>query len=422
MAILLAMAAPTVVRAAEFQSGDSYVLPAGKVISEDLFVAASSVEILGEVEGDLFVSANIVEIKGNVTGNTFIMANYSAVHGHVGGDVMALVNQLWIDGTVGQDVRALAGGQSAAMGPAAEFASNFGSAPTVFSEGLAVSAEAQIGGDVHAFVGGPALIAGTVGRDLSLHGGEAVTFTGSVARDANVGSAATVILSPAPKVGGEFTYSSPEPVAGAPGNAQYVASEAQEATPRWGLWIWRTVLALGGFALILALSRKAGRDRWEMIANTGRTRLGGSILWGIVSLLALPLLLVLLPGLTWALFGTPLALAVFGFLAVSWFLCWFLSPIVSGRNLASYLQPTLPGEQSTYVGELLGVLLIVLVLRLGNMPETDIPGFGAVLSLLAGLVVTVSYVLAVGGWIQSKMQPQAGPGDSEAMPLATNPS
>lgn len=419
VAIFLAVAAPSFVKAAEFQTGESYVLPAGAVIPEDLFVAANSVEILGVVEGDLFVSANIVEIRGTVTGNTFLMSNYSAVHGRVGGDIMAMVNQLWIDGTVEEDVRVMAGG--GAMGPAVGFANAFGSVPKDFNEGLAVAAEAQIGGDVHAFVGGPSLIAGSVGGDLGLQGGGPVTFTGSVAKDVDVGSGATVILEPAPKVGGEFTYRAPEPVSSSPAAAQYMPVDPPEQ-PKWGLWFWRTLLALGGFALVLAISRKAGRAQWEKIAHLGRTRLGGSILWGIVSLLAIPLLLVLLPGIAWVLFGTPLALVVFIFLAVSWALCWFLSPIVSGRNLSAFLQPTLPAEQSTYVGELLGVLLIVLIGRLGNMPPTGVSGVSAILSLLAGVVVTVSYVLAVGGWIQSWVQPQAGTAESEAPALASSPS
>ncbi len=408
--LLLTLTLPAFVRASEFQEGDHYVLPVGTVVSEDLFVAGNHVEILGDVEGDLFVAANIVEIKGTVTETAYLMANYAAVHGTVHGDLMVAANQLLVDGTIGQDVRVGAGGTG---GPQMAFMSGFtydvfGSLPQIFPEGLRIDAEARIGGDIHGGVGGSSLLAGDVGGEVGLLGGDTVTFSGRAAQDVDLESAVAVILDPALQVGGELRYTAPTPAAQAPADAQYQAPGPGHADTGAGLgrWVWRTLLSLGGFALVLALSRKTGRDRWERIALTARTQVGGSILWGIASLLVLPILLLLLPGITWALFGTPLAIAVFAFLFVGWFLCWFLSPIVSGRNLATYLQPNLPGEQTAYVGELVGVLLIVLVGRLGTMPLAGPEGLDILLSVLGGLVVTLSYVLAVGGWIQSRVQPK----------------
>ena len=408
LSLFLTVFAPSIVNAAEFKEGEHYILPAGQVIYEDLFVAGNRVEILGDVDGDLFVAANIIEIKGTIHGTAYLTGNYVALHGRVDRDVLAMVNQLWIDGSVGQDLRVMAGGTSQAVLPMATFGESFGTVPRVFSEGLRIDPNAQVGGDVHAFVGGPTLIAGTVGGDVGLFGGDIVTLSGTVAGDVELRSGVGIFLPPDLHVEGDLLYQAPEPVENPPPKAEYQAPETEPSEEGAGLgrWLWRTLLALGGFALVLAFTRWAGRDRWEHIALTARTQLGGSILWGIVSLLAVPFLLLLLPGITWALFGTPLALGVFVFLGVSWFLCWSFSPVVSGRNLATYLQPTMPGEQSTYVGELFGVLLVVLLVRLGSMPLADLPALPALLRLLAGLVLTVSYVLAVGGWIQSWVQPK----------------
>ena len=389
LSLFLAMFAPSIVSAAEFKERDHYILPAGEVISEDLFVAANRVEILGDVDGDLFVAANIIEIKGTIYGTAYLTGNYVALHGQVDRDVLAAVNQLWINGSVGQDLRVMAGGTSQAVGPMAAFGESFGTVPRVFSEGLLIDANAQIGGDLHAFVGGPTLIAGTVGGDVGLFGGDIVTLSGTVEQDVDLRSGVEIVLPPELHVKGTLLYQAPEPAESAPPNAEYQAPEPEETEEGadLGRWLWRTLLALGGFALILAFTRWAGRDRWEHIALTARTQLGGSILWGIVSLLAVPFLLLLLPGITWALFGTPLALGVFVFLGVGWFLCWSLSPVVSGRNLATYLQPTMPGEQSTYVGELFGVLLVVLLIRLGSMPLADLPALPSLLRFLGGLSI-----------------------------------
>ena len=406
MALVLAMLGPSIVSAAEFKEGDHYILPVGEVVDEDLFVAGNRVEILGDVDGDLFVVANIIEIKGTIHGAAYLTGNYVALHGEVDRDVLAAVNQLWIDGSVGQDLRVMAGGTSQEFGPMAAFGEFFGTVPQIFNEGLLINPNAKIGGDVHAFVGGPTLIAGTVGGDVGLFGGNIVTLSGNVAGNVELKSGVEIVLPPDLSVEGDLLYQAPVPAESAPPNAEYQAPEPETSEGGAGLgrWLWRTLLALGGFALLLALTHWAGRDRWEHIALTARTQLGGSILWGSVSLLAVPFLLLLLPGITWALFGIPLALGVFVFLGVSWFLCWYLSPVVSGRNLATYLQPTIPGEQSTYVGELFGVLLLVLLIRLAFMPLVDLPVLPALLRLLGGLVLTVSYVLAVGGWIQSWVQ------------------
>ncbi len=415
--LLQAVIAPAFVRAAEFQEGDNYVLSTDMTIPDDLFVAGNHVEILGDVEGDLFVAGNVIEIKGVVRGSAHLMGNYIAVHGEVSRDVMALGNQVYVDGTVGQDIRVLAGGANRDFADITTSTMEiFGNMPLDFIEGLRIEPSAQVGGDVHAGIGGTAHLAGEVGGEVGLFAGDTVTFAGEAARDVALHSAVAVILDPASQVGGKLQYTAPEPALNAPAAAQYQEPTNTGADQGDGLgrWAWRTLLTLGGFALALALSRTTGRDQWERIALIARTHLGGSILWGIVSLLAMPFLLLLLPGITWVLFGTPLAIGIFVFLAVGWFLCWSLSPIVSGRNLASYLQPNMPGEQSTYVGELLGVLLIVLIVRLGTMPQ-GLVGLGTLLSILGGLILTVSYILAVGGWIQSWMRPKKGATETEGM-------
>lgn len=395
LALLLMLALPAALTAAEFaESDDHFVLPAGTTITEDFFVVANHIEILGDVEGELFAAGNIIEVRGNVSGTAFLAGNYVAVHGRVEGDAMVGANQLWLDGEIGQDVWAGVGSFQL-EGP--DF---FDSVPSEFPEGLVVAPEARIGGDLHAGVAGAARIEGEIGRDLAIGAGGDVEFTGSAGRDADISAGGIVHMTPTPRVSGKFTYSALEPSAAAPTGSEYQAVETDpDQGGGWGLWIWRTLLALAGFALVLALSRKMGRDRWERFAHTARTEPGGTILWGIVSLLALPFLMVLLPGIAWALFGVPMALAVFALVCVIWFLFWFLSPIVSGRVVASALRQSMPGEQVPYLNELGGVLLLVLIARLGTMPE---PGMGGVgLAVTAGLVLTVSYVLTVGGWIQS---------------------
>jgi len=102
---------------------DTYVLPAGRTIDNDLIVAGEIVRIEGTIAGDLIVAARLVEVSGSVTGDILGLAEEIDVTGTVGGNVRTASRSLDIDGVVERNVTAA--GEILRVGPGAHVRGSF---------------------------------------------------------------------------------------------------------------------------------------------------------------------------------------------------------------------------------------------------------------------------------------------------------
>jgi len=101
--VLFPLALPAL--AAETSGADVGLVPADRVVDDDLYAGAISVVILGTVDGDLIAAAaERVVIEGEVTGSVTALAPEVVVRGRVGGDVRTASGTLAIDGDVGGDI------------------------------------------------------------------------------------------------------------------------------------------------------------------------------------------------------------------------------------------------------------------------------------------------------------------------------
>jgi hypothetical protein len=78
--------------AAEIASGDTYHLPAGQTIDNDLYVTAGEIIIDGVVNGDLVAMGGYIEINGEVTEDLLAAGGGIVINGVVGDDVRAAGN------------------------------------------------------------------------------------------------------------------------------------------------------------------------------------------------------------------------------------------------------------------------------------------------------------------------------------------
>lgn len=412
-------------RAATFETDESYVLPQGATIDDDLYVAANRVVIDGAVNGDLFAVGNLVEINGRVAGSAHMSANFSSLTGAVQGDVMNASNYLYVDGRIGDDLLTATGGPPDAgaaqtyMGWGVEW-------PVEMSDSLVITPNAAIQGDVlglavSAQVAGEAggdlrflsanrfslTETGRVGGDMQVNGGAIINMLGAVARNLDL-RAESVLFGPGHEVGGETVYQADAPDQDPAANTQYLGPmQAEEENPNWHLWFWRTFTTLMGFGLLLFLMRWLGQSRRAGGRLLGRD-LGFAAFWGFLSLLILPLLILLAPATVWFFFGVPAAVAALVLLimivaAAVWIFC----PVVAGRSLAPLFQGMLPSEQSRLWSEMAGVVVLVLILRLSRMPLQSPDALTGVLNGLAGVTLIASYVLVVGGWVQARINREA---------------
>ena len=424
----------TAVQAAQFEAGEQYELPAGQTFSEDLFWGGNALVIGGTVDGDLFAVGQTIHIDGVVTGHVFAAGAFIILTGEVGGDLYAAGETVIVEGTVVKDLRVIAGGGSEIPGNLTDMLQidRFTPDPKIAQrmagsdKGVVVSPGAKIGGDTLA-AGADISLAGQFGSDVhaaganivltdsaslsgDLHGeaGSEFVVRGRIAGNADLKSP-QFEFGDGLSVGGTLAYGAPAPVAQAPATAQFhewdpqAAQLAENSGENWGIWIFRTLSVLVGTALLVFLSNRIGRSFFDGAATQIRTQAGMAVVWGVVSLLAMPFMLGLLPFLGFVFFGVPVAIMIWAFLMLIWFVFWVFSPLITGRMLGSLLEGALPGEQVAWPRILAGVVIVVLAARL-----VFLPGGAGLSDLVRGslgaigtVVIVLSYILAVGGWVQT---------------------
>lgn len=421
------------VHAAQFKGDDLYELPAGQTISEDLFAAGNSLVISGTVDGDLFAAGQTIRIDGVVTGHVFAAGSIILLTGEVQGDLYAAGATVIVEGTVAEDLRVAAGGQDATANMAGMFQNEEFIQDSVLQlrmagpdHGVVVAPDARIGGDTLA-AGMDISLAGHFGSDVHAAGANiTLTDTASVSGDlyGEAGSEFVIrgriagdadLQSPqfefgdGLSVGGTLAYGAPAPVAQAPATAQFhewnpqADQHAESSGGNWRTWIFRTLSVLVGTALLVFLSNRIGRSFFEGAATQIRTQGGMAVVWGVVSLLAMPFMLGLLPFLGFVFFGVPVAIMIWAFLMLIWFVFWVFSPLITGRTLGGLLEGALPGEQVAWPKILAGVVIVVLAARLVFLPSgAGLPDLArGILSAVGAVVIVLSYILAVGGWVQT---------------------
>ena len=423
----------TAIHAAQFKGDNLYELPAGQTISEDLFVAGSSLVISGTVDGDLFATGQTIRIDGVVTGHVFAAGAIVLLTGEVQGDLYAVGETVIVEGTVAEDLRVAGGGNEMSIDMADMFQNEEFTLDQVMKirmtgpdKGVVVSPDARIGGDTLA-AGMDISLAGQFGSDVHAAGanifltdtasvsgnfrGEAgsdLAVGGHIAGDADLKSP-QFEFGDGLSVGGTFAYGAPAPVAQAPATAQFyewdpqAAQNAESSGGNWGTWIFRTLSVLVGTALLVFLSNRIGRSFFEGAASQIRTQAGMAVVWGVVSLLAMPFMLGLLPFLGFVFFGVPVAIMIWAFLMLIWFVFWVFSPLITGRTLGSLLEGALPGEQVAWPKILVGVVIVHQAARLVFLPSgAGLPDLvRGILSAVGAVVIVLSYILAVGGWVQT---------------------
>lgn len=146
--------------AADIRSGETVVVDADEVVTDDLYAFGREIRIEGRVEGDVVAAAERVEITGTVTQ-----------------DLTAAARVVQIDGAIEDDARIA--GQTLALRRGAWI----GDEVMAAGFGMQLEDTARVGDDV-TFGGYELLVDGDVGGDVDM-GGVAARIRGHVAGDVN---------------------------------------------------------------------------------------------------------------------------------------------------------------------------------------------------------------------------------------------
>jgi len=184
MLALLALGVATPALAFDGREGDHVVIGAEEVIEDDLYVGAENFTLDGTVKGDVVAAGAVITINGTIDG-----------------DLIAAGQAVIINGTVTDDVRVGAG--AVLVGEKAQIGGDVVAA----TGSLEARAGSSVGSDV-IFVGGQALLAGEIARNLNAAGG-GLELRGTVGGDALVSTGDPEQSGPGPMV---FMPNSPIPL------------------------------------------------------------------------------------------------------------------------------------------------------------------------------------------------------------------
>ncbi len=346
--------------AAEFGSGDTYRLPAGQVIEDDLTVMAQEIYIDGRVDGDLVAMGAYVEINGVVTGDVLAAGAEVRINGVVEDDVRAAGAGVIVAGRIGDHLFAAAGGGEGAVSPMQV-------AGRSVVQGVRIERDATVGGSAYLF-GGEALIDGAIANDLRAGAGT-VILNGQVGSDATL-DVSKVTIGDAARVGGVLSYTAPEAASvppGVAGDVRFEQREQPQTTPAPAFrpgQILRPLLMLAGFALLGWLLLRFTPEALRRPAQALALRPGQAALYGIAALallFAVPLLSILIFLAILLFWGWFPALMFALLLTAALVLAWTLSPLITGLWAGQALLRATGREASDFLALCLGVLLIVLL-------------------------------------------------------------
>ncbi|HSE61838.1 MAG TPA: polymer-forming cytoskeletal protein [Candidatus Saccharimonadales bacterium] len=268
--------------AADVRSGDAPSVGKNETIDGSMYIAGRTVTVDGIIKGDVFCAGLDVYVNGTVEGDVICAGRTVRVSGKVLGDVRVAGQQVDISATV------------------------TGSA-TLAGESLTLTPEATIGRDLTLGVQSTRL-SGHVGRDV-IGGGQDGIFDATIDRNVH-GEFENVALGSKAKIGGDFTYRSPDVAqvadgASVAGQTKYIAAEPRTRTDDSQTKLGSTLFGFGSL-LLIGLAAIFITPRWfDAVGASVRNRPFASFTYGAAILFGLPIVAGLL---TVTLIGLPLAI------------------------------------------------------------------------------------------------------------------
>lgn len=340
------------------QEKQRYSVAKDEVISDDLFVAADSVQIDGKVEGDVYAAASTVIVTGFITGDLITAGETITVSGTVGDDIIAAGKTIDLDG-------------ARVTGSARVFA-------------LTVLADDKTAIDETLVFGAQTMnIVGTVGRNVVGAAADA-SVDARIGRDVLVG-ASNFSVSDTSVISGNVTYSAAEnarieegaEITGAVKELAPAPTPKEQTTERnafagmnVGFRMWSYFAAL----LVGVVCIRFGREFVKSAADTINKKMFASLGWGMIMLIFAPIALLFL---MFTLIGIPLAL----FLLLLYIFELYASKIIVGAWLGEKINTKLKQKSDNpYMKYALGLLVLYVV---NMLPVVSL--FTSLFSLLAGL-------------------------------------
>ncbi|HNX10596.1 MAG TPA: polymer-forming cytoskeletal protein [bacterium] len=300
--------APIATLAYSVRSESSIYIPKEQAVEGNLYAAASSLVIDGNVYGDVIAAAENITINGEVNGDVIGVASNITVNGPVSGSIRVLGENLNFNNAVNRNINAL--GNVVILGNNSKVGGD------VLAASGALESRGQINGSLHG-VSDRWVIAGTVLQNV----------------DARISNPeGTVTLVDSAKVSGSFKYMS---LKEGGINSSLVEGEVIRLVPKdkgWqaGPYFLHRLYGLLSSLLVALVILSLWPRQIRKIAVVEKNKLGWQALIGLAALFLTPFVCFLL---LFTFIGWPLALI----LGVLWLVAIYLAKIWVGISLGAWI-------------------------------------------------------------------------------------
>ena len=350
--------------------------------SNDLYVTADELTVVGDVSGDLFAAAGELKVDSQVLGETVIAGGDVSVGGEVKGSVIVAGGNVGITGEIGEGIVILGGDVQI------QKASIIGN---VFLAGGQVYLAKDINVDGKVMVaGGDVYLNGTFSRDLRVAGGE-VTVGGVINGDVKIVSKHITLL-PGTKIAGSLIYYSPQVINIADtvsiGKDVVYIQTSQIEKGREGLFFaagFTFLSLLVGLVLLAALVIYIAPALLPACNKRFQSHKGKALGTGLLLIFAGPFLSILLIS---SIFGIPLGIGLISIYLVLGMIGHIVAVFILGNKVLSLLGKSgSGGSVHQLIAALVGVLLMMVILL--------IPVLGLFIFLIVNAIGVGSVLLQI---------------------------
>lgn len=344
-------------RAADFRSDNDLTIPATEKIDDDLYTAADTTTIAGQVTGDVLATGNKLTITGRVGGSVNALVGTADITGFIGGNVRAGGGTVKIAGPVSGDIQVAAGT-------------------------VEIEPTGSVAGDIY-LASGTLRVDGPVSGKIRGNAND-IVINAAVGGEVHV-VAKTIALESKARLAQSLSYTSPDPVTMAAGAAvagpiKHTVSDRFYPGSDYVAWLFSPLfrllsLLVAGLVLVVlfpGIAGSVGDGIWRspLVA----------VVAGILAVALAPVLIVLIGvtvvGLPIALIGLALYIAI-----------WYLSQVFAGLAIGRLVLPKRWDAGGRGYNLLAMALGVVAVAAIRQIPA---PHLGAIVSAICG-------VLAFGG-------------------------
>ncbi|MFA5131594.1 MAG: polymer-forming cytoskeletal protein [Patescibacteria group bacterium] len=298
------------------KTGNSIYIAKDQIVSGNFYAAGNTITIDGNISGDLIAAAETINVNGRVEGDIIAAAQTINVNGEVGGNIRVAGSSIDLNGSVARNVNAF--GSNILLGTSSDIGWD------AYVAGATIESRGNIAGTLSGNAG-RALIAGKIGKDVNIKISEDSKSEG-------------LIISPDTTINGNVNYTAKNPaqVAGSASVSGVIHQTVPETKAHNWLAAWAgvklyTIFAALAVGLILIFLGK--KITPKIIAKIDekhwRTFLPGLIIMFIVPPIAL--------FLAFTFIGIPLALILMALWLVAIYLAKIFTAIFVGQTILQTL-------------------------------------------------------------------------------------